>query len=61
MYETLRMLGEQHEVDLKREASKYHLAAAVRSERPLPRPIRARIAKRTWAALVHSRLGTLLR
>ena len=61
MYETLRMLGEQHEVDLQREASKFHLAAAVRPARRLPRPTRVRIARRTWAALVRSHLGTLLR
>lgn len=29
MHETFRMMGEQHEADLEREATKHHLAAAV--------------------------------
>jgi hypothetical protein len=31
MHETLRMLGEQHEADLAREAARAHLATTARS------------------------------
>jgi len=61
VYETLRMLGEQHELDLEREAMKSRLAASVRSARIGPQPASIRIVGRTWVAFVRSRLATLLR
>jgi hypothetical protein len=58
MYETFRMLGEQHEADLEREANKRHLAGAARAARPTPR--RRRSSAHIWIVL-RSRLAGLVR
>lgn len=62
MHETLRMLGEQHEADLEREARYRHLAAAIRGSRLSTGPVvRTKIARRKWIVFVRSRLPSLLR
>jgi hypothetical protein len=62
MYETYRMPGREHELDLERAVGKRHLAIAVRAERERS-PAKARVEpeRQKWARLVPRRLGASIR
>jgi len=58
MYETMRMLAQDHEADLEREAAKRRRAASARADRSSPPPADV-TPRRRWAT-IRSRLAALV-
>jgi hypothetical protein len=56
--ETYRMLGREHQADLKREAQRRHLAATARAAQPAPVQASER-RRREWLDLLRSWLAAL--